>query len=241
MLKKLAVVAVSGLVVCAVCLGAAAALGGKALRDSHFNFDFANWDKPRCDFTPSGKSASRSINWDSDDKAGIAIPADAHYRRGSGDQMVATGDSATIAHIRVRNGSVQMDCRGADYGSGLQITLPGRPFRKFSIAGNGSMTLEGIDQPDLKIEMAGHTHVTASGKAGRLALEMAGSNDAKLGGLAADNASLELAGSNDAEIAVHDNLKVEIAGRGEVRLLTEPQHLKTDIAGSGSIIHPNEL
>jgi Putative auto-transporter adhesin, head GIN domain len=238
-MNKFAIVGISGLLISAVCLSAAATIGGKALYNS--GFDFGGFDRPRCDFDASGKSASRSIDWSGGDSASIELPANAHYRRASGTQLLVTGDSAVLPHVRVRNGKIGLDCRGADYGSGLEITLPGRLFRKFAMAGAGSLTLDDIDQPDLKIEMAGHGDVTANGKTGKLALSMAGANDAKLGGLTADNASLELAGSNDAEVAATDNLKVEIAGRGEVKLRTEPQHLKTEIAGSGHIIHPNDM
>ena len=33
----------------------------------------------------------------------------------------------------------------------------------------------------------------------------------------------------------------QIAGLGDVKLLTEPHTIESDIAGAGHVIHPNEL
>ncbi len=60
----------------------------------------------------------------------MAVPANTHYQAGSGDDMVVKGDPEFVAHIRVRNGVVEMDCRGS-FGFGkssrFDVTLPGPP------------------------------------------------------------------------------------------------------------------
>jgi hypothetical protein len=238
-MNKFAVVGLSGVAICVVCLTGALAIGGKALRDG--NFDFGGWDRPRCDFESAGKSASRGIAWDGGDTVKIGINANVQYRPGSGDEMQVTGDPGVISHVRVKDGNIRLDCRGSYPGDRLEITLPGRPFDKFEIGGAAHITLNDLDQPNLRIEMGGANQITATGKTGDLHLEMGGANQANLGELVADKARIEMGGSNEVDVAAKNDLSVTIGGAGKVRLHMEPRHLDTHIGGSGEIIHSSEL
>ncbi len=233
MSKKLAIIAVSGLTLSAVCLGAAVSVGGAELFAA---LDFMDGHGPRCDFAHAGRIESRALDWNGDDKVRIALPANVHFRQGSGTQVIVKGDGAALSHIQVTDGTIRMDCRDRSLGR-FDITLPGRAFRQFAIAGSGSLALENVDVPDLKLRVAGSGEITGQGRAANLSVAIAGSGEARLGGLAADSATLRMAGSGDAQIAARDTLKVSIAGSGKVRLVTEPKHLETHIAGSGEILH----
>lgn len=237
MINRSLVVGISGLAICIVCLSASAVIGGKALSDT--GFDFGGLGLGRCDFGKSGKPGSRAIAWSGGSKASIEIPATVHYRRGSGDQLVVTGDSEVISHVRVVDGEVKMDCRMRHSGDRLDVTLPGRAFRIFALAGAGSLSLDDIDQPDLEIQMAGAGDIEATGRTEKLELNLAGAGDARLGALMADRVELNMAGSHDVEIAPKDDLEVNLAGSGKVVLRTEPRALETHILGSGRIIHPS--
>lgn len=236
MVHKLALIAVTGLAASAICLGAAAAIGGKDLAASGIDFSFFG-DGPSCDFAMSGRTGSRSIAWDGSDTVSIQMRADTHYRRGQGDQVVVTGDTAVIPHVKVEDGHIKMDCRRSSRGDMIAITLPGRIFQKFGLAGSGTMTLDDIDQPKIKFGLAGSGDIRASGKADEMVVGIAGSGKMKLGQLAANTIKIHVAGSGDTEISPRDDLDIHIAGSGKVRLLSEPKHLTTHIAGSGEIIH----
>ena len=207
MLNKFVIVGISGLVVCGVCLGAAAAIGGKALRDAHSEFD-GLWGGKHCGFDLSGQEGSRSLAWTGGDSVAIAIPAKVHYRPGAGDQVVIKGDTGMLPRIRIADSTLKMDCDWRESKSEIDVTLPGRLFKGFKIAGAGSLTLDNIDQPDLKISIAGAGEVKANGKTDRLDLEMAGAGEARLGELAANRVKVQMAGANNAEIAPRDDLDV---------------------------------
>src|SRR5665213_1741968 len=173
MRTKLAVIALSGFAVAAVCLGGAFALDAGKLKDSIISF--GDSDSPRCDLSLTGQQATRNLAWDGRDTAAVAVPANIHYRRGLGDQVVVTGDSALVPHVEVVDGAVRLNCRIRSLkGTRLEVTLPGREFKGFSIAGVGDMTLENIDPPDLTINVAGAGNVTASGNVKSLELQVAG-------------------------------------------------------------------
>ena len=43
---------------------------------------FGDFDLPRCDLAPTAQSATRSLPGTDSDTAGVAVPANVHYRRG---------------------------------------------------------------------------------------------------------------------------------------------------------------
>jgi hypothetical protein len=262
MRTKLALIAVSSFAVSAVCLGGAFALGGNQVGDAVFNFD--GMGQPRCDMSDSSGATADTLklSWDSDDRVAIAIPATIHYQAGVGDLLVVKGDPALISHIRVHNGTVELDCRDGVFQrhtDRVDITLPGRrTFQKFEMLGSGDMQLSGLSQPDAKIEIAGSGTVETEGKVSRLELEISGSGTVQskgqtddlhanvngsgkmqLADLVAKDAHVDISGSGKVDVAPQNSLNVDISGSGTIYLHSEPRSVETDISGSGRIIHAN--
>src|ERR1700753_1698192 len=132
-MHKLAIVAVIGLVASAAFIGAAAAIGGKDF-GSGFQ-DFSLFDpRPAGDAVAGATANSRDIAWDGSDHVGLAIYGPATYTPGGSDKLHVSGDPQVLAHIRIRDGNIEMDCRGwRERADGVTITLPGREFRKFGL------------------------------------------------------------------------------------------------------------
>ena len=233
-MPNLGLIALGGITLSAMALGAVAAIDNPDGSDMHLGM-FG--DRPACSFDMAGHDGTRTIAWDGSDTVGVAVPADAKYQRGSGDAVTVTGDANLIQHVRVREGNIEMDCRNWHHDGRVAIDLPGRSFAKFGLAGSGSLNLNGIDQPELKLGIAGSGDVTATGKTDKLDIGIAGSGRMHLGKLAANDVNLKIAGSGNTEIAPSGDLNVHIAGSGKVHLLTEPKHIETKIAGSGEIFH----
>ena len=238
MRTKLALIALTGFTVATVCLGGAFALSGK-INIADAITSFGDSDLPRCE-SLSAQSATRSLSWDNSDTAGIAVPANVHYHRGQGDQLVVTGNSALLPHIEIVDGSVRLNCHvRAPRGLRFDVTLPGREFKDFSLAGVGDMTLENLDQQELGINVAGAGNVAASGKVESLKLHVAGAGDAKLDELTVDRIAVNVAGSSHIDVAPRDDLEANIVGAGTVVLHSEPHSIETHVIGSGRIIHPD--
>jgi hypothetical protein len=237
MSRKLAVIAVTGIVLGIVLLGTAALVGGQELRRQKWDIG-ALWGEPGCGVTLAGRRGSRTLDWTGGDRIGIRVPADVRYRRGQGEQVVIEGDEALLPLIEIENGRIRMDCRMRNMGR-LAITLPGRDFRSYDLAGSVDLTLEGVDQPRLDFDVAGAVEVTATGRVDELDLDAAGSSEGHFGDLAANVVTIDLAGSSEVEVAPRDRLSVDAAGSTRVTLRTEPQTIDMDIAGAGRIIHPD--
>ncbi|MES2255613.1 MAG: head GIN domain-containing protein [Pseudomonadota bacterium] len=258
MRSKLAVIAISGFAVSAVCLGGAFALGGDAVGDAIIGF--GPFGQPRCDVAGASTATSRTLPWDGGgDRVAVDMHADAYYRAGSGDQLVIKGDPALVSHVYVRDGVVGIDCRSNfRFGNSprLEVTLPGRAFRTFEQRGSGNMHLAGLSQSDTKltiegsgsiqadgkvehltVRVAGSGDVTATGSAGTLDVDLQGSGDVKLGGLTTKSAHVEINGSGNVEIAPQDASRVDVVGdgSGDLEAAGTTNNLTVSVEGSGDM------
>jgi hypothetical protein len=233
MVHKLAIIAFAGLTGSALCMGAAAAIGGREIADMDL-LSFS--DLARCKAVPGATARQRTLDWDGSDHVGLALRGHARYRPGSDDKVHVTGDPQVLAHLEVDDGDIQMNCRGWNSRTkDLEITLPGRTFRKFELAGTGRLTLDALDQQDLKIEMAGVGKVEANGRVDKVEIEMAGIGHADFGQVKSREARVEIAGIGKADIAPSEEARIEIAGPGEVRFHSHPKRVETEIAGPGRV------
>lgn len=238
-MRKLAIIAISGIVTSAVCISAAAAIGGGGFIDG---LDFGAFsDKPACQVIGGVTATSRDLDWDGSDHFGLAVPAQVQYSPTNGPRLHVTGDPQFLAHLQVRDGTVEIDCspsrsQRAQYRNVvLQMTAPGRSFEKFSIAGSGKILLQKLDQPMLGVSIAGSGSIKADGKVDHAVVHIAGSGDADLGQVNAKVAEVHIAGSGNTDIAPSDEADIHIAGSGDVNLHTNPKRFETHIAGSGRI------
>lgn len=233
-MNKLAIIAGTGLTVAAVCAIAVAAMGVDKVGD---HLSISLFDGESC--SANGATAtSRTIAWDGSDDVTIEVPANIHYTPGSGEMIEVKGNPVVLAHMRVRDGRIDLDCSLHHWhGERADITLPGRTFRAFNVAGLADMDLHEIDQDSLKISIAGKADVTASGKVNTLKLEIAGKGDARLKDLIAQKVDVDIAGRGDVETSPIEDADISIAGSGDVSLYTEPKHISSSILGSGNIKH----
>jgi len=232
MVQKLALIAIAGLAASAACIGAAAAIGGGQFGDALVE----PLGGEHCETLAGATATSRDMDWDGSDHAGIAIPATANYTPGSGDRLHAAGDPQVLAHLRIRDGMVEMDCHGwRSRTENVIITLPGREFRKFTLAGTGKLNLDHLSQPSLDMQVAGVATVKANGKVDDLRIEMAGVSKADFKQVTGEKAEVQMAGVSTAEIAPTDAADIKIAGPSTVNLYSKPKQLDTEIAGLGQL------
>jgi len=234
---KLAFVAITGLTVSAVCIGAAAAIGGKDFGDNVGDFSFFD-SRPHCDAIPGATATSRDLDWDGSDHAGVSTLGPTRYAPGNGNKLHATGDAQVLAHLRIRDGNVELNCRGwRDRTDAITITLPGREFRKFSLNGGGNLTIDNLDQTDVTIAIGGAGKVRATGKLQTLKLAIGGSGTMDLDQIAAQTAKANIGGSGTirAKGAIDDlNISIGGSGRADFGAVTSSR-ASVHIGGHGDV------
>jgi hypothetical protein len=235
--NRLVLIAIGGILTAAICFGAAVGVGGGSVLN-HLgdisNFDFDNWDQPRCAADGNHEKATRQIPWDGGDRVEVSMPTEVHYQMGQGTELEITGPAGIVSQVRLRDGKVTLRCRRS---YDMDITLPGRAFREMVFHGAGDVDLKGIDQPDLKLTMMGAGELKASGKTDRLSMTVMGVGDVHMGELEVNTLNLTMMGAGDAEVSAVDRLKVTSMGAGSVTLKREPREIESHIMGAGEIIH----
>jgi len=233
-MNKLAFVAMIGLSASAVCMGAAAAIGGS---DFNKGMDFSMFgDRPRCERIADATATSRDLDWDGSDRVSLGLASRARYTPGSDDKVHVSGDAQILAHMRVRDGNIELDCdRGWHDRTPVNITLPGQEFKKFSIHGSSQLVLQNLNQTMVKIDVSGSGSLKADGKVEHADIRVSGSGDADLGQLKTNIATVRISGSGSSDIAPTDEADIHVSGSGDVNLHSNPKRLETHISGSGRI------
>lgn len=224
-----------GILVCAASIGAAAAIGGPDFSEGFSLFD----GRPRCQAVTGATAASREMNWDGSDKAGMNLMGEARYTPGTGDKLQASGDPQVLAHLRIHNGTVELDCRGwRNRTKDVVVNLPGRTFDKFHVSG-GRLVLDRLDQEKLSVSIAGSGKVRANGKAQTIKFSIAGSGEMDLDQITANRGEMEIAGSGTfrAGSVTIGELEMGIAGSGRAEFgQLQSRNAEIGIAGSGTVI-----
>jgi hypothetical protein len=104
------------------------------------------------------------------------------------------------------------------------------------MAGSDKLIMENVNQPRLDLAVAGSGSVVAQGSSERVKLSIAGAGKAQLAELTMKRLDVHIAGSGNVEAAPRDEVNVTIAGAGDVRLLSDPAQVHTNIMGSGRVI-----
>ena len=240
-MQKLTIIAIVGLITSAVCFGGVAAVGaGQGFRDTGWEgLDFSLFgDKPRCESVPGATATSRTLEWDGSDTIGLGVGGTATWNPSNDNKVHVSGDPQLIAHIRVEDGDIELNCRGSRGArKSLKITLPGGTFKRFSIAGSGSLEMTDPDQPEATLSVAGSGDVSRTGRVDDADIHIAGSGNVRMGQAQTRTTKVRIAGSGEADIAPTERADIHIAGSGDVNLFTHPREQETSIAGSGRIRH----
>jgi len=236
-MHRLGFIAIIGLTASAACMGAAAAIGGKDFPDGLEGFSLFD-GRPRCEAVQGATASSRDLDWNGGDKVTLALLGQASYAPGNDARLHASGDPQVLAHLRVRDGKIEMDCRGwRNRTRDVTIILPGREFREFTIASGGKMVLDKLNQSKAEITIAGAGNVTANGRIDDLEMTIAGSGDVDFNQLTARKAEFEIAGSGNIKAKGSvDELEIGIAGSGHADFdEMTARTASAEIHGSGTV------
>ena len=186
----------------------------------------------------AGKTGSRTLAWNAGGTASVDMPATVRYSPHNGAEVNVTGDTALLPHVRiVDHGQIELDCRVRPGNVQFEITLPGRPFRSFNMAGYTRLILSDIDQDELHMNIAGNSTVEATGKVDSVHVNAAGLSNANLSALETEDAHLNLAGASKVDVAAEENVELNAVGAATLRLAREPKNLVSHAVGAVRVVH----
>ena len=106
---------------------------------------------------------------------------------------------------------------------------------KVTVAGSGLVETPSVAAEKLNLTIAGSGTYRAVGSAKKLKLTVAGSGTAEMDALKVDEADVTIAGSGAARFASDGNVKADIMGSGEVRVIGRAT-CKVSARGSGRLV-----
>lgn len=246
MIRVLAMIAVAGFLLSAVCLSIAVSIAGpEAIANGAWAWsgpwNHHSWGHRRhgfglnFDVSPDGPQASRELTWTGGDALEVDVPADVHFTQADGPaRLVVRGPRDVIDHVVVQGGHLRFD-RPAYDAADITVELTAPKVRSFGINGSGKLDIRDYRQDELNVHVSGDGDVSAAGAAKTLNLVISGSGDADLSGLATDGADVKISGSGQAKVGPKTWAKLDISGSGDVTLLTRPGRLESHVTGSGTI------
>lgn len=238
-MKYLGWIALGGIGVGVVSGGLAMAFGADDFRElahSHLA-DWSDFGGSQCrSHVLEVDGPERRLAWDGGDNVVIAVGAQVTYRAGEGSEVIIKGSPEAVAHVRVQDGKIEWCGRERGRRHQIEVILPGREFRHLTLAGSGHVSMDKMAQSDINLTIAGSGTIEANGNVDRVSITIAGSGDALLGDVTMKRLDVKIAGSGNTEASPEDDADVTIMGSGDVKLLTKPAHLTTNIMGSGRVV-----
>jgi hypothetical protein len=184
------------------------------------------------DRDPEGAPHTRELAWEGGESLVVDVPAHVRLVQAEGPgKVIVTGARRSVDRF-TSTGGVLRDERWHS-GKPLQILVQAPKITHVSLKGSDKLVIEAFDQPELRIEMLGRSEVTASGKVGKLDLQLQGSGWADLSGLIAGDAEVSVSGSRHALLAATG--RARISGNGAVVLVTQPRQVELDLGESGRV------
>ena len=246
MARSLAVVAVVGIGVSAICLSLAGLFSPYPGISYPFSFQRpyeSRWWESRpwagtAPFAESGEIVTREFSWDGGDRAEIYIPCIVYYTPGPEWHVTVKGPASSVDHLRLHDGGILFDApMSFPHTSSLEVRITGPSIKTFDINSSGKLVLENISQADLHIDIRGSGSVRARGTVERLELRIFGSGNAELAELATRDIETRIFGSGNADVAPTGDVEVSIFGSGDLRLHAQPANVSSRIFGSGRVIN----
>jgi hypothetical protein len=164
---------------------------------------------------------------------------DVEVQRGASHRITVDADSRAIEYvaINVLNDKLSVGLKGNSTLDGkikLIIELPALARLDFSGAGNIVINDVAGDKLEIFAEKAAGD-LAVSGKVKDLKLKINGAVTVDAGKLMAQNADVDVRGASSATVNVKGSLNAKAAGAATIRYCGNPQALKEQVSGAGSL------
>jgi hypothetical protein len=191
------------------------------------------------DITGSGRSVTERRDVAAFHGIALSAPAHVDVARGGAEAVSITADDNVLGEIEtvVENGVLQVRVRptvSLRTRNPIRVAVTARQLDSIAIAGAGDVNAPALAAPRLAVRLAGSGGARLGGKADELDASLSGSGGLDAARLESRRAQVALSGSGQATVWAREALRVRIAGSGGVRYYGDPV-VERSIAGSGSL------
>ena len=105
---------------------------------------------------------------------------------------------------------------------------------ELSTSGSSTITVAGINEKELDLDISGSGAITIKGTCSKLEASLSGSGDLHAQELTANEADVKVSGSGQATLVAISKLNAKVSGSGAVRYGGKP-NVSSSVSGSGSV------
>lgn len=117
----------------------------------------------------------------------------------------------------------------------IRIQISTNNIEKINASGASDISISNINNDRFDVDASGAGKMNISGKTNYIALSLSGAVKVNARDLISDNANVEISGASKAEVYASKELRAEISGVGSLDYYGNPEKVKRNISGVGSI------
>lgn len=154
-------------------------------------------------------------------------------------KLEVSGDSNILPHIitRIKGNILQITTSKTICPKKLlEVKISADNIEKVTVSGAVDLSIDGVDNNKLDLEIEGAGDIKASGKTKNFRVDVSGSGDLKAKDLKAENVEVSVNGAGNAVVNASKKLKAEINGAGDIAYYGNPKEVIQEISGAGDII-----
>lgn len=169
------------------------------------------------------------------------LSSDVSIRHGDEDGIVVNADENILPLIRtviIGDDLVIFTSGRFSTQQPLKVSVTiktGVAMPDLNLSGSGELTMHGIDQEEIAINLRGSGDVSVSGRVSRTRLSLNGSGDIDARRLKSEEADISLTGSGDIEASATEKVSIKLAGSGDVTVVGSPKKVSSSNHGSGDV------
>lgn len=189
--------------------------------------------------TSSGTARTETRDVRGFDAVELAGAGQLTVQQGTSESLQVTADDDVLPNLtsEVSGSTLRLGVRpGARIPATAKITyaVTASSVERLALSGAGTVSLTGIDGPELAVTQSGAGTVTATGRVQKVVLDLSGAGDFDGRDLASRDADVSIRGATNAVVNASTTLKARIDGAGDVEYLGNPT-VTRDGAGPGTI------
>ena len=159
-------------------------------------------------------------------------------RVGVPQRVVVQADSNLVDNVvtQVRSGVLVVSDHGGfttRVPMSVHVTVP--LLRAATLSGTGELTVQGVTGRTFTVQLSGTGKVIASGSVDRLDSSISGTGALHLAALVSRDVTVAVNGTGVATVHATRSLHASLAGVGSITYGGHPEHVATDVTGTGQI------
>jgi hypothetical protein len=189
----------------------------------------------------SGVSATESRVAGRFGKLKSLFSGDVVVHHGDADGIVVEADKNIVPLVRTEiQGDTLVISSAVSYSTSRPVKVAVTVSKSsrlpdLELIGSGDISMHGIDQAELSVNLKGSGDVSLSGAATRVKLSLMGSGDIDARRLKGEDVTIDLLGSGDIEASSSEKVSVTLVGSGDVDVTGSPKTVKSSSLGSGNL------